>query len=351
MIKAGIIGFGYMGMFHLNRIREVKGIEVKSAYDISDEALLFAEKENLVTYKNLKEFLDDEEISLVIICTPNDSHAELAMQSLNAGKHVLCEKPATLNVAELQAVLDSSKNNNRIFTTHQNRRWDSDYQVIKKTVDEGLIGGIHTIYSATYGQRGVCFGWRASKDKGGGMLYDWGIHFIDQILMLFPEYPVTGVYAKLRSILTPEVDDYFELQLDFANIDMVAHISVATFALQDLPRWFLFGDKGSLKLEDFSGIRGGAARIKTNIRGFERVKENSVQGPTRTMAHLERECYEDLELFRPEDQHLLFYENLIDALNGEKDIIVTPEQIMRDMKVLESAFLSNQRGQVLATKI
>lgn len=346
IIKAGIIGFGYMGNFHMNRMRKVSGIEPYAVYDIDANKLADAKEEGLLVYDILNNFLSNTEIDLVVICTPNEVHAELAIQALNTGKHVLCEKPATMTVAELETVLACAEKNKKIFTTHQNRRWDNDYKVVKKIVNEQTIGGVTTILSQTFGQRGVCFGWRADPEKGGGMMYDWGVHLIDQLLLLFEDRKVISVYARLRSILTPVVDDYFELELEFER-DVVAHISVGTFALQDVPRWFVFGDKGTLKLDDFSGTKGDISKIKDNIRGFHRVAQNSSLGPSRTMAHLEKENFEDISLPTVEDTPFDFYQNLIASINGEEMQVVTHEQMLRAMKVIETAFESSKQHSVI----
>lgn len=349
-VKAGIIGFGYMGNFHLNKMRSIKGIEAYAVYDIDKQKLEDAKSENLQVYENLDEMLQNEDIDLIVICTPNQVHAELSMKALEAGKHVLCEKPATMTVKELQDVLNCAVRSNRIYTTHQNRRWDADYRVVKQVIDNRTIGQVTTIISQTFGQRGVCFGWRADAEKGGGMLYDWGIHLVDQMLLLFEGKKVISVYARLRSILTPVVDDYFEAELEFEG-DIVAHLAVATFALQELPRWYIFADRGTLKLDDFSGEKGGIAKIKDNIRGFERVKADQHLGPSRTMAHLEREELEELELPCVKDTLYEFYENLIDSIQGRAKPVVTPEQMLRAMRVIEAIFESNRVKGRLEVKI
>ena len=222
--------------------------------------------------------------------------------------------------------------------------------MVKRVVQSKKIGQITTIFSQTFGQRGVCYGWRADADKGGGMLYDWGIHLIDQILVLFEGKKVKSVYARLRSILTPIVDDYFEIELEFED-DIVAHISVGTFALQERPRWFVMGDKGTLKLDDFSGTKGGISKIKDNIRGFARVTPNKALGPSRTMAHLEKENIEDILLPSVEDTPHDFYTNLVRTINGDEMTIVSEEEMRRDMQIIESVFESNRLGQKISVDI
>lgn len=350
IVFAGIIGFGYMGHFHLKQIKNVSGIEILGVYDSNEEKMQQAREEGLRTFDSSKLLLNEDNLDLVIICTPNDVHCQYALEALKAKKNVLCEKPATMNVEEMKLIKECAEKNGRIFTTHQNRRWDLDYQVVSEVLKSRVIGEPTTIISQTFGQRGVCFGWRAEQEKGGGMLYDWGIHLFDQLLQLFHEQKIVGVYARLRSILTPEVDDYFEVELEFDN-ECVAHVSVGTFALQDAPRWYIFGDRGTLRLDDFSGEKGGLARIKGDVRGFERVKSNTVLGPSRTMAPLAAENLERLELPKVEAAPYEFYENLIKAIKGEEAQCVTVDEIVRDMEVVDAAFLSNKTGKKIETSI
>lgn len=349
-IGVGIIGFGYMGFFHYNKIKQMERMSLVGVYDIDEEKKRQSKEDGVTVFESLDEMLTNAEIKLVIISTPNDSHYEYAMRALKAKKNVLCEKPAMMTMAQLEKVLKAAEDNGVIFTTHQNRRWDKDYSVVKNVVQNKSIGGIYTIYSETFGQRGVCFGWRADPEKGGGMLYDWGIHLIDQMLQLFPDSQVISIYARLRSVLTPVVDDYFELELEFDN-DVIAHISVGTFALQERPRWFVFGDRGTLRLDDFSGEKGGIAKIKDNVRGFARIKANSNLGPSRTMAHLERQDYDDISLPKPVDSPLEFYRNLEASILDGEEIYVKPKEMIRDMKIMERAFESSKKKERIAVSI
>jgi len=346
-VKAGIIGFGYMGHFHLNKSREV-GIQVVAAYDIKQEKLDDAKAEGLEPYSSLEKFLK-QDLDLVFVCTPNDVHAELCIACLNAGKNVMCEKPVTMNSKELEQVITAAEKNQKIFTVHQNRRWDVDYLMVKNTVDSGDIGNITSIQSRVYGQRGVCFGWRADPKAGGGMLYDWGIHLIDQFLCMFRGHKVTSVYARLQSILTPAVDDSFELQLIFDN-NVCAKVQVGTFCLQDLPRWFVYGDRGTLKIDDFSGKTGGMARIKGQVQGFDSVFGKNL-GPSRTMAPLKPEYLETLPMPVAETDPYEYHRNLKASVKGEAKPYVSFEDMRRDMKIVDLAFESSAKNMVIKTEI
>lgn len=348
-VKIGIIGFGYMGHFHLNKTRQIEDAKVIAVFDISEEKLLDAEQEGIKTYRLLEDFLATD-IDLVVISTPNNWHAKYAISAMKAGKHVMCEKPATMTVKEMEDVIKCSNETNKIFTVHQNRRWDVDYKAVCEVVQNKTIGEITTIESRVLGERGVCYGWRADPEAGGGMLYDWGVHLIDQMLQLFRGQTVTSVHARVLSILTPAVDDFFEINMIFDS-GVCAKVIVGTFALQKLPRWFVFGDRGTLKLDDFSGTNGGMARIKGEVHGFESVVGKKSLGPSRTMAPLEPQHLEKLDLIESEDTPLTFWRNLITAVKGEESPYVKTDEVLRQMKIVEAAFLSAENNEVIKVVI
>lgn len=349
MIKAGIIGFGYMGEFHLKKMQLFSDISVNRVFDISEKKLENASLLGLQTCSSLEDFLAAD-LDLVVIATPNQWHCPYAIAAMKAGKNVLLEKPATLSVNELEQIIKCSRETGKFFTVHQQRRWDPDYQAVCKTIKEKLIGNVTTIESRVLGERGICFGWRADPEAGGGMLYDWGVHLIDQMLQLFNPYKVIQIYARLSSILTPAVDDYFELELSFEH-DICARIVVSTFALQKLPRWYVFGDRGTLKLDDFTGIQGGISRIRENVKGFDSMVGKHFIGPSRTMAPLQREYLETLPLPTVNDDTLMFWTNLKNACEGKAQLNVTPDHILRQMKIVEAAFQSSKSKEVIHCNI
>lgn len=348
-IKAGIIGFGYMGHYHLQKSRRVEGLEVAAVYDIDAERLAEARAEGLRAYDSLDAFMADDAIQLVMICTPNHVHAALSMAALCSGKHVMCEKPVTMDAAELEQVLAAAERNRRVFTTHQNRRWNVDYLTVKDVVTSGVIGRPTTVISRVYGQRGVCFGWRADPEAGGGMLYDWGIHLIDQFLLMFPGQQVTSVYARLESIITPAVDDSFDLEMVFDS-GVCARVQVGTFCLEPLPRWFVYGDRGTLRVDDFTGRSAAMARIRREVSGFDSVFGKQL-GPSRTMAPLKPEFIETLTPPVFTEDELAYHRNLAAACEGREDALVTHEDMRRAMRVVDLAFESTRQRQVIKTSI
>lgn len=349
MVRVGIIGFGYMGHFHLNKTKELEDVRVTCAFDVNDEKIADAKAEGLETFDNLNDFLNAD-IDLVVIATPNQWHAQYAIAAMKSGKNVMCEKPATMSVKELDDIIACCNETGKFFTVHQQRRWDPDYRAVKDVINSGSIGKVTTIESRVLGERGVCFGWRADPESGGGMLYDWGVHLIDQILQMYPEETVTSVHARILSILTPAVDDFFEITMMLSN-GVCAKTIVGTFALQKLPRWFVFGDRGTMKLDDFSGTVGGVARIKGEVKGFDSVVGQKVLGPSRTMAPLQKEMLEKLEIPQEDNMELEYWKNLKEAAEGKTKPYVTTSQIRRQMMIVEAAKKSAELNKTINAEI
>lgn len=344
-LKAGIIGYGYMGKWHHNRIGQIEGIEVTSACDILEARRGEAAQAGLAAFEDIGQFLA-QGLDLVIVATPNDAHSPCCIAALRAGCNVLCEKPVALNLAEFDRMIAVSRQAGKLFTVHQNRRWDADYLVVREAIRSGSIGNPVAIESRVHGERGVVFGWRAEPQAGGGMLYDWGVHLIDQILCMFPERRVTHVFARLKSVLTPLVDDYLKVEMLFDG-GLEAHVEVGTFALQKMPRWFVYGDRGTLKLDDFTGKTGGLSKIRREPGEDLHFDERHVGGPSRTMAPLTPEDIVRLDIPAVEDRSLLFYRNLVGALRGTEKPAVTPESVRRTMAVIDAAFASGRRNNVV----
>jgi len=349
MIKTGIIGFGYMGHFHYEKFKHLEEAEVTAIYDTDAEKRNEASALGIKASASLEEFLN-EDTELVVISTPNQFHASYAIQALQAGKNVLCEKPAVMGMQELKDVLAAAEASGRFFTVHHNRRWDSDYLTVKKVLEEQTIGQTVMIESRVLGERGVVFGWRGDPESGGGMLYDWGPHLIDQMLNLFPGHTVEYVAAQLLSVLTPAVDDFVMLSLYFDN-GVRANIQIGTMALQKMPRWFVYGDRGTMKLSDFTGENGGIARIKGNVRGFDSVLGKKNLGPSRTMAPLEPENLEVLDIHTPETDLMAYHRNILDAVRGRAALYVSAEDMIRETAVIGAAFEASEKKCILKVHI
>ena len=139
-VKLGIIGFGYMGHWHLKNAPKVEGVEVVAAYDILPERVQEAREIGLTGFDTLDEFLKSDLFNVVLVATPNDVHCELACAAMKAGKHVISEKPVAMSLAEVDKMIATSKENHVLFTVHQNRRWDKDFRIAKEVIESGELG-------------------------------------------------------------------------------------------------------------------------------------------------------------------------------------------------------------------
>lgn len=340
--KMGILGFGWMGYKHARMIiPKNKGIEVISAFDIDPRRLELAEQMGIIPHDDFEEFISDEKMDIVLISTPNHLHMEYARKALEAGKHVICEKPAVLHSPELEELIRLAEQKNRVFTVHQNRRWDKDFLIVKKVFEDRKIGRPVIIESRVQGANGIPSDWRRQRECGGGMLYDWGVHLIDQLLILCDK-KVVSVYANLLNI-NYDVDDNVRIVLVFED-GVMAQIEVTTMCFQYLPRWKVIGTEGTLRIENWECegkiVKGKVKEVDWSI---EAVK--NAAGFTRTMRPRPENTVDTEPLPEIADRGSgSFYDGLISALKGDKQHLVKMEETLRTAKVIDACFKSAATG-------
>ncbi len=185
-------------------------------YDVKEERQEWARNQGFHTYDSFEQILEDPQVDVVLVATPNDSHKDLSIRAMQAGKNVLCEKPVMMNSKDLEDVLEVAKETGKVFYPRQNRRWDKDYLIMKKLYEEKTLGDIFHIESRYHGSRGIPGDWRGVKAQGGGMMFDWGVHLLDRLVMMIPE-KIKTVYAKMTHVTNDEVDDGFIMQMTFES--------------------------------------------------------------------------------------------------------------------------------------
>jgi predicted dehydrogenase len=340
--RVAIVGYGGMGSWHVSKIKNSDVVECAGIWDIKESRRDVAKNNGLYVYKSFEDLLADKSVDVVTIATPNDVHASLAIQAMRAGKHVICEKPVCMNSIELQNIINVSNATGMLFTTHQNRRWDSDYLIIKDLYKSGQLGKVFTIESRYQGSRGIPGDWRGEYKHGGGMMLDWGVHLIDQILNMVYDQCVTSIYCRCDHITNNEVDDGFKLDIHFDN-GLVAHIEVGTNHFIALPRFYMAGMSGAAKIEDWNSA--------CQLIICDQWKEENVvpivtaAGLTKTMAPRDAKTTTKTIIPRPESDVHDFYRNFCNAIDGKETQIVTHQQLMRVMRIMEAAFLSDKMKQ------
>ena len=338
-----IVGFGGMGSWHATRIKDVEGLTLKGVFDISEKRQEFAREKGIHTYTSLSEILADPSVHIVLIATPNDLHKEIAITAMDAGRHVICEKPVTLSSGDLAEMIDASTRNKVLFTVHQNRRWDEDYLTMKKIFDEKQLGNVFSIESRVHGSRGIPGDWRGRAAHGGGMILDWGVHILDQMVLMVPG-KIKKVYCKCTHVTNEEVDDGFRIILTFES-GVTALLEVGTSNFINLPRWYMQGENGSAIIENWA-LQGKIIHV-TNYDNRDAVPIVTAAGLTKTMAPRTEDTIKESALPKVELDAREFYKNVIATLDGKAAQIVKNDQVMRIMKLMEAAFLSDKLNQVV----
>ena len=335
-----LIGYGGMGHWHVEKLKTIDEINICGIYDILPEKRAEAEANGLHAYETLEALLADEKIELVTIATPNDFHRPIAIQAMAAGKNVISEKPVTLSSLDLQAMIDASRKYGKIFSVHQNRRFDVDALAMKQIHDSGEIGEVINIESRIHGSRGIPSDWRGIKKYGGGMLYDWGIHLIDQACMILG-YDIKSVQCHFDHITNEEVDDGFQLNIEYAS-GQRAYIEVGTYNFIAMPRFYMRAKQGSAIITDW--------RVPAHVVKCKAWHESDVipvvngSGLTKTMAPRDSITTDEYDLERPVTDVHDYYRNFVRAIDGKEEQMVTHDQMRCVLRIIMTAFESVDRG-------
>ena len=342
-VRVAIVGYGGMGNWHARKISSLDCLELAGVYDIRQERIDFAHEKNYNTYESFEAVLADPTVQIVTVATPNHLHKELAIAAMAAGKNVVCEKPVAMNSTELQEMIDASHKYGVIFTVHQNRRWDQDFLIVKKLLEENALGPVFRIESRVHGSRGIPSDWRNQKQFGGGMLLDWGVHLLDQILLMMPG-KLLSVYAQLYHVTNDECDDGFTAQLNFEN-DVMVEVQTSTSNFVSLPRWYVLGQNGTCVIDDFK--LNGKIVMVSDWEKRDAVPVATAAGLTKTMAPRTPETIQEYPLPEIESDVRDFYRNLIKAIAGEQEQLVKHDQVMRVMRLMEAIKLSSDTNSVI----
>ena len=321
-IRAAIIGYGgafNMGRAHAQWMRDT-GRMVPVAVCDPDRARLKAAKEELgdvKTFASVEALLRGGGFDLVVIITPHNTHAKLAIACSQAGKHVVVEKPMCLTVREATAMIRAAKATKTTLTVFHNRRHDGDFLRIKELVDKGLIGDVFQVemYGGGYAHPGKW--WRADKAISGGAFYDWGAHYLDWLLNIVPGKVenVTGFFHKLVWMDATN-EDQVQAVIRFAS-GCVADVQMSSIARAGKPRWRILGTKGAIVDRD------GKLHVNTELDGL--VTEMTVPYAE---GHWER-----------------YYQNLAAHLLDGAPLEVKPEEARRVIAIMATAEKSSQSKQ------
>lgn len=342
-----VIGYGSQGSWHTRQIKASDVANLCGIYDIDPDKSKLALKNGIHAYSSLEDLLSDAAVQAVIVAVPNDCHKELVIKSLMAEKNVICEKPVEMSVSAFDEMKNTADRCEKLFTVHQNRRWDVDFLAMKKIAESGEIGELINIESRIHGSRGIPSDWRGTKVHGGGMILDWGVHLIDQILQIIKE-KIIKIYCTVTHITNREVDDGFKLNLYFES-GKTAYVEVGTYNFVAMPRFYMQCKNGSAIIENWQKNAQVYHMKAWNEKDVLPVQ--TAAGITKTMAPRDEITLDIYEAHRPVSDVHDFYRNFCDALDGKENLIVNAGEVRRVMQVMESCFDSAKRGQAIEVNI
>jgi predicted dehydrogenase len=342
-INTALCSFGMSGwVFHAPFIATDPHFKLYAVWERSKN-LAQQKYPGVKTYRTLEEILADDAIELVVVNTPNVTHFEYTKKALLAGKHVIVEKPFTVNVEEAKQLVELAKQQNKKISVYQNRRYDSDYRTIKKVLEAKLLGDVVEA-EFHFDRYSEVLSPKQHKEipvHGTGTLYDLGSHLIDQALQLFgmPD----ALFADTR-IVRPisKVDDYFDLLLYYPQLRV--RIKSSYLVREPLPGYILHGSKGSF------------IKAKTNIQE-EALQAGTVPGSAnwgtepekeRGLLHTEINGKVIKEYIQSETGNYAdYYNGIYESIRNEKPVPVSGEDALKVIKIIETAFKSSSEKRVI----
>jgi scyllo-inositol 2-dehydrogenase (NADP+) len=343
-IKTAILSFGMSGqVFHGPFIDVHEGFTFYAVWERTKN-MAAGKYPGVKTYRTLEELLEDAAIELVIVNTPNYTHYEYAKKALLAGKHVLVEKPFVTTVAEGEELLALAREKGRMLSVYHNRRFDSDFKIVRKVLTEELLGRVveAEFHFDRYKEELSPKLHKENPGPGAGVLYDLGSHIIDQALQLFglPE----ALFADLR-ILRPisKVDDYFEILLYYPQLRVRLHSSY--LVREPMPSYILHGTKGSfIKHRTDIQERDLQAGLRPGSAGWGREPEEE-----KGLLHTEKGGREIREYISSEPGNYMdYFEGIFQAIRNGKPEPVTAADGLNVVRVIERTFESSRERKVLA---
>jgi scyllo-inositol 2-dehydrogenase (NADP+) len=337
-IKVGVIGYGgafNMGRAHLNEMKTA-GMTPVAVAEIDESRLAVAKTDfpGIATYTSAKEMLKNSDVELLAIITPHNTHAALALQCLNAGRHVVCEKPLAITTEECDKMIAAAKKNDVVLSTYHNRHWDGCImKAVDMVVNKKLIGDVYRI-EAHMGRHG-CPGdwWRTSRTISGGILYDWGVHLLEYSFQMLKGKIVevsgfarSGYWADKtkwkadsnedEGLAMVRLDDGTWLSLSITSLDMNSKEDRGQLEITGTKgTYVMWGDRWAMMRKD----------LETNVEIVEKGRN-------------------------PKSEGFRLYQNIADHLVKGEKLIITGEWARRPIHVIDLAVKSAKQGRTLKAK-
>lgn len=344
-VNVGLAAYGMSGaVFHAPLITSHPGLNLKKVLERSGSQRSKERYPNLNVVKNFSDILNDEEIELVIINTPEYTHFELSKEALSAGKHVVVEKAFTTTSSEAEKLIDLAKDKGRVLSVFQNSRFHGDFLTIQEIINNNLLGKlvemeIHYDRFRNFIRQST---WKEDPKTGAGNLYNLGSHIIDQVLVLFgmPD----SLYGDIR-IQRPggQVDDNFEVIMNYNNLKVTLKSSY--LVKEPGPRYILHGTEGSFVKYGTDPQEAFLQAGKSPLLPDYGVEPEEHWGKLNSQVgrlHFQGK----IETIR--GSYLNYYDNIYNAIRKNEDLLVKPEQAKQTITIIEAAIKSNEEGRVVS---
>ncbi len=340
MLKMGIIGMGKMGEFHAGWMTPENQLQLVAVCEKSEKRITDLKNKypHLRFYTDVDEFLKKEDIDFAVIVTTHETHEDLVVRALNAGKNVIVEKPMSMTYASTQRMVTAAEKNKKHLFVHQSSRWDRDFLILQQVINSGKLGEILCIQSKVtlcdegwpqWGIEGIQNPWRIKTQYGGGMLFDWGPHLVDEMMLLMKKDPI-GVYGILQSgVWSKEVDDYFFALMRYDK-NVVCQIECSNNARLPAPRWFVIGTKGTFV------VHGKKDPVWADVELYYQKDDGE-------------KIHEKVELVGVKESGIEggFYRDLVPFLEGRKKEFVSMYESSKVVKILEMIKKSSEKNEFI----
>ncbi|MGB3212893.1 MAG: Gfo/Idh/MocA family oxidoreductase [Desulforhopalus sp.] len=248
-LGVGILGYApSVGRTHGLAVTKTPGLTLKAVCDLNDHRLSRATAEfpDVVTHGSAAALAENRDVDLVIVATAPNIHAKLSIEMMNAGKHVVCEKPLALNRKETDAMQEMAVRQAVHLSCHQNRRWDPDFRMIHDCVHGGRIGELYYLETFVGGFHHPCGYWHSHSPVSGGTTYDWGAHYLDWIVGLMPDSIAAVIGTRHKRVWHDVTNgDQERIQIRFAD-GREAEFLHSDIAAARKPKWYLLGTEGAI---------------------------------------------------------------------------------------------------------
>jgi scyllo-inositol 2-dehydrogenase (NADP+) len=339
-VGVGLLGYGAIAREHAEAVRQTAGLELRAACDRSSARRELAARElGVPAHGSAEDMLEDPSVELVVVGTPPNAHAGGVLKMLDAGRHVVCEKPFALRVGEVDRMMAAAAAAGRVLTVYQSRRWDPDFVAMREAVAAGRIGDLFYMESFIGGFSHPCSYWHSHEPISGGTIYDWGSHYFDWVLQLFGERRVAAVSASAHKRVWLDVTNADQVRVDLRFDDGAEAIFLQSDIAAALkPKWYLLGTAGAIQ----GDWRSETVKLRDATGALVEEQLAPAESPARLTVHSAEGHVQRLAL--PARDGHGFYGNLADHLLQGEPLAVRPEEARRNVAVMEAATRSIAEG-------